>query len=188
MTWVDDRGAGLPLNWKWLVGIGVVLAILGLVALWNAVDATLVTTIIVGWVLVAAGAMQLVGAFTGSSSTGWRILQGLLGVLYIVVGFNIAFDPLAGAITLTVVIGLMLIIDGFARIIMAFVERARSWGWSVALGVVNILLGLWILTGIPMSGLVIGFFVGLQLLFVGIFWIMLGFSSREASPASPAAA
>jgi uncharacterized membrane protein HdeD (DUF308 family) len=185
MAWADDRGASeLPFNWKWMVGIGVVLAILGLVALVNALDATLVTTIIVGWVLVAAGAMQLVGAFTGSSSTGWRILQGLLGVLYIVVGFNIAFDPLAGAIALTVAIGLMLLIDGFARIIMAFVERARGWGWSVALGVVNILLGIWIWTGIPMSGLVIGFFVGLQLLFVGILWIMLGFSGREARPAT----
>ena len=185
MAWVDDRGAGeLPISWKWMIGIGVVLAILGVVALVNALDATLVTTIIVGWVLVAAGAMQLVAAFTGSSSTGWRILQGLLGVLYIVVGFNIAFDPLSGAIALTVAVGLMLLIDGFARIIIAFVERGHGWGWTVGLGIVNILLGIWILTGIPMSGLVIGFFVGLQLLFAGIVWIMLGFAGREVRPAT----
>jgi uncharacterized membrane protein HdeD (DUF308 family) len=167
-----------------MVGIGVVLAILGLVALWNVVDATLVTTIIVGWVLVAAGAMQLVGAFTGGSSTGWRILQALLGVLYIIVGFELAFDPLAGAIALTVVVALMLIIDGVARIVMAFMNRGRGWGWSIALGALNILLGAWIWTGIPVSGVVIGFFVGLQLLFAGILWIMIGFSGRSAQAAT----
>ena len=183
MAWVDDSADALGLNWKWLIGIGVVLAILGLVALWNAVDATIVTTVIVGWVLVAAGAMQLVGAFAGGSSTGWRILQGVLGVLYIVVGFNIVFDPLAGAIALTVAVALMLLIDGVVRIIAAFMDRREGWGWTVALGAVNILLGLWIWTGIPLSGLVIGFFVGLQLLFVGMLWIVAGFASRPSQQA-----
>lgn len=186
MAYADDRGAGaLGVNWKWLLGIGVVLAILGLVALWNAVDATLVTVIIVGWVLVVAGVMQLIGAFTGSSSTGWRIVQGLLGVLYIVVGFNVAFDPLAGAIVLTIAVALMLLIDGVIRIVASFMDRGQGWGWSVALGVVNILLGIWLWTGIPLSGIAIGLFVGLQLLFAGIMWIMLGFAGRSAEP-SPA--
>ncbi len=186
MAYADDRGAGaLGVNWKWLVGIGVALALLGLVALWNAVDATLVTTIIVGWVLVVAGVMQLVGAFTGGSSTGWRIVQGLLGILYIVVGFNVAFDPLAGAIALTIAIALMLMIDGVIRIISAFMDRGQGWGWSVGLGVVAILLGIWLWTGIPLSGIAIGLFVGLQLLFAGIMWIMLGFAGRSAEP-SPA--
>ncbi len=185
MAWVDDRGAeGLGVNWKWLVGIGVVLAILGLVALWNAVDATLVTTVIVGWVLVAAGAMQLVGAFTGGTSTGWRILQGVLGVLYIVVGFNIVFDPLAGALALTVAVALMLLIDGVMRIISSVMDRGDGWGWSVGLGVINILLGLWVWSNFPLSGIAIGFFVGLQLLFIGMLWIVTGFAGRSAERAA----
>src|SRR6188472_1573876 len=40
-----DAGSGRG----WFIALGVVLFILGLVALYNAINATLVTTIIVGW-------------------------------------------------------------------------------------------------------------------------------------------
>src|SRR4029450_1730656 len=99
-----DAGSGRG----WFIGLGVVLFILGLVALYNAIDATLVTTIIVGWLLVIAGIANIVGAFMAGAGGWWRLLQGLIGILYIVVGFDIVADPLAGAITLTVVIGAFL--------------------------------------------------------------------------------
>src|SRR6187200_1211022 len=107
-----DAGSGRG----WFIALGVVLFILGLVALYNAVDATLVTTIIVGWLLVIAGVANIVGAFMSGPGGWWRLLQGLLGILYIVVGFDIVADPLSGAIALTVVIGAFLIADGIFRI------------------------------------------------------------------------
>jgi len=166
-----------------LIGLGVVLIILGLVALWNVVDATIVTTVIVGWVLVIAGVMHIVGAFTGGS-TGGRILSALLGILYVVVGFDRVVDPLSGTLALTIAVAIMLLLDGEIRIFTSFSNRGEGWGWMVALGVINILLGIWLWTGIPMSGLAIGFFVGLQLLFVGLTWLMVGFMSGESSPAA----
>ena len=179
----SDSGGSLGLSRGWLIGLGVVLIILGLVALWNVVDATIVTTVIVGWVLVIAGVMHIVGAFTGGS-TGGRILSALLGILYVVVGFDVVFDPLAGTIAVTIAVAIMLLIDGVIRIFTSFSNRGEGWGWMVALGVINILLGIWLWTGIPMSGLAIGFFVGLQLLFVGLTWLMVGFMSGESSPAA----
>jgi uncharacterized membrane protein HdeD (DUF308 family) len=170
----------------WFIALGVVLAILGLIALWNAVDATLVTTIIVGWLLVIAGFANIIGAFTTDTGFWWRLLQGLLGVLYIVVGFNVIADPLAGAIALTVVFGAMLIADGIFRIVVVFMDRGRNAVWMVLLGVLNILLGLWLWTGIPLSGVAIGIFVGLQLLVAGMAWIIAGFMGGPSSeqPAS----
>ena len=50
-------------RWKWFVGLGVVLVILGILALMNAVDATLITTIFVGWLLLLGGIAQIVAAF-----------------------------------------------------------------------------------------------------------------------------
>ncbi len=181
---VDQEGAGPQLSSGWLIGIGAVLVILGLIALGNVLDATLVTTIIVGWLLVFAGVMHLVSIFAGGASLGWRLLQGLLGILYIVVGIEIVYDPIAGAITLTVVVALMLIIDGIIRIVSAIMDRGEGWVWVLLLGVLNILLGAWLWTGIPVSGIVIGLFVGLQLLFAGIMWIVLGFSARSAPAAA----
>ena len=178
-----DAGSGRG----WFIALGVVLFILGLVALYNAIDATLVTTIIVGWLLVIAGIANIVGAFMSGAGGWWRLLQGLLGILYIVVGFDIVADPLAGAITLTVVIGAFLIADGIFRIVASFMDNGTGGRvWMIVLGIINILLGFWIWTNIPVSGIVIGVFVGLQLLIAGMAWIIAGFSSGPSQAAAGA--
>jgi uncharacterized membrane protein HdeD (DUF308 family) len=173
----SDAGTGRG----WFIALGVVLAILGLVALWNAVDATLVTTIIVGWVLVIAGFANIIGAFMSGAGFGWRLLQGLLGILYIVVGFNIIAEPLAGTITLTVVLGAFLIADGVFRIVAVFMDRGANAVWMILLGIINIVFGLWVWTNIPISGIVIGVFVGVQLLVAGMAWIIAGFMGGSGS-------
>ena len=177
-----DAGSGRG----WFIALGVVLFILGLVALYNAIDATLVTTIIVGWLLVIAGIANIIGVFMSSAGIGWRLLQGLLGILFIVVGFDIIADPLSGAIALTVVIGAMLIADGIFRIVASFMDRQSNMVWMIVLGVINIVLGFWIWTGIPYSGIVIGVFVGLQLLIAGMAWIIAGFTSGPSQAAAGA--
>jgi uncharacterized membrane protein HdeD (DUF308 family) len=176
-----DTGVGRG----WFIALGVVLIILGLVALWNLVDATLVTVIIVGWVMVIAGIANVIGAFMSSAGVGWRILQGLLGILFVIVGFNIIAEPLAGTLALTVVIGAMLIADGIFRIVAAFMDRAANAVWMILLGVLNILLGLWIWTNIPVSGLAIALFVGVQLIVAGTAWLVAGLMSgpRTEQPA-----
>ena len=177
-----DAGSGRG----WFIALGVVLFILGLVALYNAIDATLVTTIIVGWLLVIAGIANIIGVFMSNAGIGWRLLQGLLGILFIVVGFDIIADPLSGAIALTIVIGAMLIADGIFRIVASFMDRQSNMIWMIVLGVINIALGFWIWTGIPYSGIVIGVFVGLQLLIAGMAWIIAGFSSGPSQAAASA--
>ncbi len=172
-----DAGGGRG----WFIALGVVLVILGLVALWNVIDASLVTTIIIGWVLVIAGIATFIGAFTTDLGLGWRLLQLVLGILYVVVGFDLIADPLQGAIIVTVVIGVMLIADGILRIVAFFMDRPRSSVWMIVLAVINILFGVWVWTNIPVSGIVIGVFVGVQLLVAGMAWIVAGFMGGSAS-------
>lgn len=172
--------AELRNRWKWFVGFGVVLVILGAIALWNVVDATLVTTIFIGWLLVLGGIVQIIGAFATSGSMGARVLMGLVGILYAIVGFNIVADPLQGAVALTIVIAIVLIVEGIIRLFAAFNEATPQRGLVAVLAVINILLGLWLWSGIPTTGVAIGFFVGLQLLFAGILLIVGGFAARSA--------
>jgi len=167
-------------RWKWLVGIGVLLVIVGLIALMNAVDATLVTTIIVGIALAFGGAMQIVGAWASEGSTGRRALMAILGVLYIIVGIEIIADPLAGAIALAIFVALFLIFDGILRIFSALVPETENKVLTILFGIAMIILGAWLWTGLPVSGIAIGFFVGLQLLVAGIAWILIGFAARSA--------
>ncbi len=176
-------------RWKWFVGFGVVLVILGAIALLNLVDATLITTIYVGILLLIGGVMQLVAAFAHSGGLGGRVLQAIVGVLYLLVGFNLIADPLAGAIALTIVIAIVLIAEGVIRLWMAITDRPRHRLLIAAVGVINILLGIWLWTGLPYSGIAIGLFVGLQLLMAGIIWIATGWMARsltETPRTSPA--
>ena len=49
------------------------------------------------------------------------------------------------------------------------------------LGGITILLGIWFWTGIPYTGLAIGFFVGFGLLMAGFSWIALGWAVRSVA-------
>jgi uncharacterized membrane protein HdeD (DUF308 family) len=167
-------------RWKWLVGIGVLLVVVGLIALWNVVDATLVTTVIVGVALLFGGAMQIVGAWAAEGSTGRRVLMAALGVLYIIIGFDLIADPLRGTVTLAVAVALFLIIDGVLRIFSALVPETENKVLTIVFGILMIILGAWLWTGIPTSALAIGFFVGLQLIIAGVAWIMIGWMARSA--------
>ena len=138
-------------RWKWFVGIGIVLVIVGLIALANVVDATLITTVIVGIALVFGGTMQIVGAWAAEGSTGRRVLMAVLGVLYIIVGFNVIADPLAGAVALTVVVALFLIVDGVLRIFSALVPETENKVLTIVFGIVMIILGGWLWSGIPVQ-------------------------------------
>lgn len=174
-------------RWKWFVGFGVVLVILGLVALMNVVDATLVTTIFVGWLLLIGGIAQIVAAFATQGTTGSRVLLGLLGVLYAIVGWDIIANPLSGVVTLTIVVAIVLIVEGVIRVFQAVSGGTAHRGLVGVIGVIDVLLGLWLWSGIPMSGVAIGFFVGFELLLAGIVWIMGGWMSRRAvSAGAPA--
>jgi uncharacterized membrane protein HdeD (DUF308 family) len=167
-------------RWKWLVGIGVLLVVVGLIALWNVVDATLVTTIVVGIALLFGGAMQIVGAWASEGSTGRKLLMAALGVLYIIIGFNLIADPLRGTVALTIAVALFLMVDGVLRIFSALVPETENKVLTIVFGILMIILGAWLWSGIPVTGIAIGFFVGLQLIIAGVAWIMIGWMSRSA--------
>jgi uncharacterized membrane protein HdeD (DUF308 family) len=67
---------------------------------------------------------------------------------------------------------------------MAVTQRGGSSFWMAVLGIVNILLGIWLFTGIPASGLAIGFYVGVMLLVAGVTWISLGLGTRRIHDAT----
>jgi uncharacterized membrane protein HdeD (DUF308 family) len=168
-------------RWAWIFGAGVVVAILGVLALMNAVSATLITTVIVGFMLIVAGVVDIFASFTGGAeSGGWRILRFVLGILYIVVGLDLVAQPALGSITLIVVVGLLLAFDGIMKLIAAFTGPGNRL-LLIVIGILDILLGAWAITNIPFSVTTIGFFVGLMLIFAGINWMVVGWSAKSGA-------
>jgi uncharacterized membrane protein HdeD (DUF308 family) len=113
---------------------------------------------------------------------GWRgfLLELLSAILYLVVGVLLLVNPVAGALALTVVLAVFLIVEGIFKFIMALrVRDHRGWGWLLASGILSAILGVLIWAQWPASGLwVIGLLVGIQLLFTGWSLVMLALAAR----------
>ena len=96
----------------------------------------------------------------------------LLGILYIAFGIMLVGQPVASALILTYILGMVLMISGIVRILLG-ISRWREAGWVMLLsGLFGVLAGLVILTGFPMTGLwVLGFLLGVDLIAHGIGWL-----------------
>lgn len=181
--------ADLRSHWKWFLVTGIAFVVMGVIALGNVVATTLVTTLVVGMLLVAAGVFQVFGAFAHGGSLGWRILGLVLGILYVLVGWDILANPLSGAITLTLAVSIFLGAGGLVRLVTAFTAAGQGHRILLVLtGAINLFLAYWLWSGIPVSGLAIGLFVGIDLLMAGFTWIFLALMTRKAPAPMPAAA
>ena len=171
-----------PLRAKsgWIVALGVVYVIAGVIALGSVVFATVVSVFVVGIMMLIAGVAEVINAFQ-IKTWGKFLLWLLLGVLYIVAGFLTFDNPLLAAAVLTLLLGVALIASGIMRIILGFsMRRGMPWGWVVFSGVITLLLGLIILGHWPVSSLyVLGVFLGIDLIIAGIGWIGVGSGLRR---------
>ena len=161
-------------NWFWFVILGVSLVVLGTVALGSVVIASLAAAAAIGVLLLLGGAAEAVGAFWCRGWSGF-FLELLSGVLSIVVGLLFLRAPAGALAALTLLLACFLMVGGIFKIVTAVVYRFAAWGWSLAGGIIDVILGLMIWQEWPASALwVIGLFVGINLLFRGFNWIALG--------------
>jgi uncharacterized membrane protein HdeD (DUF308 family) len=171
-----------PLRAKpgWIIALGVVYLIAGIIALGSVVFATLVSVFIVGIMMLISGAAEVVNAFQ-FKSWGRFIIWLLLGVLYIVAGFLTFENPALAAAIFTLFLGFALIASGIMRGILAFsLQRATPWIWVLVSAIVTFLLGLVIVAHWPVSSLyTLGIFLGVDLVIAGAGWIGIGLGLRN---------
>ncbi len=169
-------------NWGWLLALGIVLIILGILALGSLVFAAIITLSILGWILFVSGLIQLVQTFW-SRSWGGLSLHLLAGVLGIVVGLLIIFNPNTTILVLSFILAIFFIVSGLYRLFSAVIMRFPNWGWSFAYGFLAFLLGILIISLGPTVGFVIiGLFIGLELIFNGISWIAVALAAKNLPP------
>ena len=170
----------LRAKWGWIVALGVVYVIAGVIALGSVVMATIASVYVVGIMMLIAGVFEVISAF--QIKTWGRFLFWLaLGVLYIIAGF-VAFDnPLLTAVWLTLILGAALVASGIVRIFLGFnMQHGSPWIWVVVSGLITLLLGVIILVHWPVSSLwTLGIFLGVDLVFAGASWIGLGMGLRQ---------
>ena len=165
----------LRAKWGWIVALGTIYVLVGLIALYSVVMATVASVFVVGIMMLIAGVAEVINAFQ-VKSWGKFLLWILLGLLYILAGFVTFENPLLAAALLTLALGAALVASGIMRIILAFnMKEGTPWIGVVFSGVITLLLGLVILAHWPVSSLyILGLFLGIDLVFAGVGWIGVG--------------
>ena len=172
--------AALHAKWGWIVALGVVYLIAGFVALDSVVMATVASVIVVGAMMIVAGAAEIIGAFQ-MKSWGKFLIWVLLGALYVIAGILTFDNPLFAAVLLTLFLGVSLIASGAVRLFLAFsMKRESPWVWVALSAVITLLLGLLILARWPINSVyILGMFLGIDLIFAGAGWIGLGLGLKR---------
>ena len=149
---------------------GVFLIVLGAIALLVPLFAALFVIKVLMWLLVFAALEQVIYAFQ-TRSEGGLFLKLVLAVLYAVAGGLLLSRPVAGVITVTAVVGFLLIVDGVAEIALGVLLRGTydsRIGWLFAGGILSAVLGGLIVLGLPRSVAAVGILLGIRLIFKGI--------------------
>lgn len=165
---------------NWFIVIGVILIVLGCLALGYQFMATVFSVYFIGSLLLIAGIIQVVHAFN-IKGFGQTALWAIMGILYIFIGGMAFFQPIAVSSALTLLISLLLTISGFSQIFAAMSNRnIPRWGWVVFSGIINIILGLMLIAGWPYDSVwVLGMFLGIDLVFQGFAYIAIGFALKN---------
>jgi uncharacterized membrane protein HdeD (DUF308 family) len=166
-------------HWVWILVLGIILVITGTVAVSAPLVATLATALVIGSLVLVAGVAQLVGTFWTRDWSGF-FLSLLMGVLYVVLGVMMLRAPVKAEQALTLLLACVLMVGGLFRIIGSLMYKFPHWGWILAGGVINLILGILIWQLWPEAALwVIGLFVGIDLIFTGWTWVMLSLAIKN---------
>jgi uncharacterized membrane protein HdeD (DUF308 family) len=166
-------------NWGWFLALGMIMIVLGIVALGSALLVTLVSVIFFGWLLMFAGVFEVVQSFWQKKWGGF-FLHLTVGILYAVVGIMLAANPEATAVALTLLMAIFFMVAGVFRIVSAIAMHFPQWGWMLISGLAALILGLLIWQQWPASGFwVIGLFIGIELILTGWSWVMLALAAHR---------
>jgi uncharacterized membrane protein HdeD (DUF308 family) len=167
---------------NWSIGVGVLMLIAGAFAIALPLSTVVAILTWLGWIYTVVGTAKLVYAWQSrNEGTFVFILELLMALLYLGAGIFLVIYPLKGALALTWVLAVFLLIEGAFELILALKLRSltSSWTWVLGHSIITLILGILIWSRWPNhSAWVIGLLVGINLITSGISRIMLSISAR----------
>lgn len=179
----SDTGFSWRRHWGWFLLFGIGLIVLGSVAISLSAITTVISVVMLGIFISIGGGVVIIDTFRywwGQWSSFYFYL--VVGLLYLTVGIMLMKEPIMGAVSLTFLLATFYMILGIFRIIVSIYLKPPLWGWSLFSGIIALILGILILIHWPGSSLfIIGLFIGIDLLFAGWPYVLLGISGRSAT-------
>jgi uncharacterized membrane protein HdeD (DUF308 family) len=172
-----------PINWGWLLVLGVSMLILGIMGVGFAFYLTLASVVMFGALTVGLGVLQLWhGIATKDVKWSGRALHLIVALLYALFGGLLLWDPIRGSIGLTLLLAAFLIAIGVSRIFYTWKCRRNGWKWKLMLagGLIDLILAGAILYGWPGTAFwVIGLFAAIEMMVNGWLLIAIAVAGRK---------
>ena len=176
----------LHAHWRLFLAEGIILFILGILAIVVPPIATIAVEVLIGWLLLMSGIVGLISTFRtrGAPGFGWSLLSAVIGT---VAGIVLLAWPLSGALSLTLILTVFLVLEGVVSILYALEhkrELSGRWGMMLFSGVVDLFLAAIVFAGLPgTAAWAIGLLVGINLVFGGSALIAMALHARNIAPA-----
>jgi uncharacterized membrane protein HdeD (DUF308 family) len=180
----DALRTAMRANWKWFVFQGIVMFILGCLAVAEPVIASVAVDIYVGWLFLFSGLLGLVTMFSARDASAffWMLLTAALSLA---VGIMLIWKPAEGTVSLTLVLTAFFIAEGAFQIGATLSYREvmpNSWGWLLASGLADLLLaGLIIYSWPESASWTLGLIVGINLITTGLAIVMTAMEVRNVA-------
>ena len=176
-------------HWKLFLVEGIVLVVLGILAILIPMAASIAVTIILGWLFLVSGVVGLFTTFWARGAPGfwWALVSAVLATA---AGIVLLLWPLSGVVSLTLLLIVFFIIEGVASIMYAFEHKkdlSSRWVWMLVSGIIDLILAALIWSGLPgTAAWALGLLVGINMLFGGTSLIAMALHARGEA-GSPAA-
>ena len=171
-------------HWKLFLVEGIILVLLGIIAIIVSPIATLAFAIIIGWLFLISGVVGLITTIYMRNAPGfwWSLFSAVIAIL---AGGVLLAQPVTGTLSLTFVLIAFFVIEGIVTIMYAIDHRTQlssRWGWMLASGVVDLILAGIIFAGLPgTAAWALGLLVGINMVFGGMALITMALYARAAT-------
>ncbi|MGB6537031.1 MAG: HdeD family acid-resistance protein [Xanthobacteraceae bacterium] len=171
-------------HWVLFLIEGIVLVILGILAVLVPELATITFTILIGWLFLISGGVGLFTTLWMRNAPGhwWSLLSACIGIA---AGILLLIWPVTGAISLTLLLVAFFVVEGVASIMYAIEHRNQitgRWGWMLISGIIDLIVAAIILLWLrdqQTAFVPLGLLVGINLLFGGVAMIGMAFAARH---------
>ncbi len=167
-------------RWWWLFLLaGIAWLVFSLVIFRFDITSAKSIAILFGIVAIVAGVDEFMAI--GVSTTGWKIVHGLLGVIFIVVGIFAFAHPGSTFEALAALIGFFLLFKGILDLAVAFATKAEydMWWVQLVVGLIEIGLAFWVAGDFQRKATLLIVYVGIVALSKGITDIFLAFKLKS---------
>jgi uncharacterized membrane protein HdeD (DUF308 family) len=166
-------------HWRLFLWEGLLFILLGFAAIIIPQFFSAFISIFLGWLILIGGVTHISRALFLPKMPGFASWLGL-GILQLLVGFLLIADPVAGVLTITMMITLFFALEGIIKIYMALAMRPLAhWDYVLASGVTAVVLAAMILVfwaAIPQW--VLGLFIGINMLVLGVAMVKISFKHK----------